>query len=392
MLEKRKIKVVVATEYPFDTSRIRGGIESVSFHFVRALSLVPNLEVHVVSFSEKISQNKIEFKDNTCIHWIKHGLNIRGIRTLRLLTTDVIKLKRVFNKINPDIIHVQNFSGYILACNSSKYKIITSIHGLEALTSFVDKNPYYKGFAGRLRVVVERFLALQSVKKSDYLVSNSGSYAPSVLEGVAPKEKFEYIDHLVGDEFFPLWTKTPDKEFVVLSIASISERKRTLDLVVAIKNISKILTTPVKLVLLGPIVDQLYYDSLVANIERWGLNDIITIKTNINQDLVIRSCVECSVFSICSDQETAPMAIIAAMSVGRPIVATNVGGISNLVSEDLNGYLFTPGDIENLTSLLLRISTCSNYLGEQSRIIAESRFSKNIVIEKFKKLYYKAVS
>lgn len=49
-------------------------------------------------------------------------------------------------------------------------------------------------------------------------------------------------------------------------------------------------------------------------------------------------CAQADLFMLPSNYEGLPMVIIEAMSCGKPIVASNVGGISEIVRNDINGY------------------------------------------------------
>jgi len=51
--------------------------------------------------------------------------------------------------------------------------------------------------------------------------------------------------------------------------------------------------------------------------------------------------------------ETLPLAILEAMHVGMPIVATMVGGVPGLVKDGVNGYLVNPGHPEALAEKML---------------------------------------
>jgi glycosyltransferase involved in cell wall biosynthesis len=52
--------------------------------------------------------------------------------------------------------------------------------------------------------------------------------------------------------------------------------------------------------------------------------------------------------SIClvlpSFYEASPMVIIESMAAGKPVIASNVGGVSELIDEGLNGFMVKPGD------------------------------------------------
>lgn len=59
------------------------------------------------------------------------------------------------------------------------------------------------------------------------------------------------------------------------------------------------------------------------------------------------------VFVLTSHMEANPVSILEAMSVGRPVVATNVGSIHEAVLEGQTGILVEPGDADQLTAGVL---------------------------------------
>ena len=61
------------------------------------------------------------------------------------------------------------------------------------------------------------------------------------------------------------------------------------------------------------------------------------------------------VFVLSSIHEGIPMALLEAMTIGRPIVATAVGGIREVITHGVNGFLVTPGDYQALAAACLTI-------------------------------------
>jgi glycosyltransferase involved in cell wall biosynthesis len=61
------------------------------------------------------------------------------------------------------------------------------------------------------------------------------------------------------------------------------------------------------------------------------------------------------VFVLTSRNEANPVSILEAMSVGRPVVSTNVGSIRAVVVDGHNGFLVPPGDAEQLTARVVEL-------------------------------------
>ena len=61
------------------------------------------------------------------------------------------------------------------------------------------------------------------------------------------------------------------------------------------------------------------------------------------------------VFALWSNSEGMPMSVVEAMAVGLPIVASAVGGIPELVEDDVTGLLLAAGDEAALSTALNRL-------------------------------------
>jgi glycosyltransferase involved in cell wall biosynthesis len=81
------------------------------------------------------------------------------------------------------------------------------------------------------------------------------------------------------------------------------------------------------------------------------------------------------VFALTSHNEANPISILEAMSVGRPVVATDVGSIYEAVTEGETGHLVPAGDSALLTERVLSLLT------DEPKRLAMGAASRQAVID-----------
>jgi glycosyltransferase involved in cell wall biosynthesis len=85
-----------------------------------------------------------------------------------------------------------------------------------------------------------------------------------------------------------------------------------------------------------------------------------------------------SVFVLPSYREGVPRSSLEAMSMGRPVITTDVPGCRETVIDGLNGYLIPPFDVNSLSNAMrrfIREPHLIESMGAQSRSIVECRFN-----------------
>ena len=91
-----------------------------------------------------------------------------------------------------------------------------------------------------------------------------------------------------------------------------------------------------------------------------------------------------------SRTEGMPNTILEAMAMGRPVVATAVGGVPEMIRDGQDGLLFPVGDAETLAArlkALLEDAELRRRLGEQARRRVEERFSFAARLRRLEDLY-----
>jgi glycosyltransferase involved in cell wall biosynthesis len=93
---------------------------------------------------------------------------------------------------------------------------------------------------------------------------------------------------------------------------------------------------------------------------------------------------------LCSRAEGLPNAVLEYMAAARPIVATTVGAVPELIEDGVHGLLVPPGDDMRLAlaiELLLTRPALARRLGEAARRRACGRYSREAMLERFQRFY-----
>jgi glycosyltransferase involved in cell wall biosynthesis len=102
----------------------------------------------------------------------------------------------------------------------------------------------------------------------------------------------------------------------------------------------------------------------------------------------------CDVFILPSYFEGLPVSILEAMSFGKPVIATDVGGIPSIVKEGYNGWLFDAGVFDQLDPILEEIFLNKGILtqfGSNSHNTAK-QFSTSVIKAQLSQLYLSMIN
>jgi glycosyltransferase involved in cell wall biosynthesis len=97
--------------------------------------------------------------------------------------------------------------------------------------------------------------------------------------------------------------------------------------------------------------------------------------------------------SIC--YENAPMTVIEAMAVGKPVIASRIGGIPEMVRDGETGLLVAAGDVDQLREAMASLAGDARLraaMGSEGRLHAEKEFSLRIHLDRIAHLYGEALA
>lgn len=96
------------------------------------------------------------------------------------------------------------------------------------------------------------------------------------------------------------------------------------------------------------------------------------------------------VFVLPSLSEGMPNAVMEAMAWGKPIVASAVGGVLELIEHQVTGILIPPGDPEKLAEALTKIARnieWANQIGQNARFSVIRKYNLDIMVDSYSNLY-----
>jgi glycosyltransferase involved in cell wall biosynthesis len=92
--------------------------------------------------------------------------------------------------------------------------------------------------------------------------------------------------------------------------------------------------------------------------------------------------------------EGSPLAVMEYMESARPIVATRVGGVPDLIEDGVHGLLVEPGDAPALTAAIRRLLSdreAARRMGEAARERRRREFTVDLMVRRFETLYERLV-
>jgi colanic acid/amylovoran biosynthesis glycosyltransferase len=123
-----------------------------------------------------------------------------------------------------------------------------------------------------------------------------------------------------------------------------------------------------------------YRKALEDLVRELDISDRVSLIGAVSQERVREENENAHVFSLASHQEPLGVAIMEAMAMGVPVVATSAGGVPELVQDGVSGVLVPPHTPEALAKGITRIlenSELASALGAEGRQVVETRFGSD---------------
>jgi glycosyltransferase involved in cell wall biosynthesis len=185
-------------------------------------------------------------------------------------------------------------------------------------------------------------------------------------------------------KFTPLPNENKNPKFTFLLIARLLYDKGIIEYIEAIK-ILKIRKIEANFQLLGKIETDKGLGVTQDQLQTWideGLFTYLGTTSDVRSYIGSADCVV-----LPSYREGTPRTLLEAMSMGKPLIATNVAGCRETIVEGVNGFLCevkNPTDLADKMQAMFALPQENRQeMGRQSRQLAVSKFDQAIVVQKY---------
>ena len=368
------LKVLMIGDYPLEPGMVHGGIESVTSALVPALAAQDDIDnVAVLRFHTgeaptdyRRAGPKVE------VYYV------RGQDRLRTNTgsfLDVRKARKLVAELKPDIVHGQGIGWYgDIAVKCSPNSVVT-VHGLphveirlSARTTFRDKLRV-KPIDALVRRVLRRAKVAISISKYD--TQELGRLIKGTPVSIA---------NPTGLEFFALAPSRPSEPRLLFA-GVLVPRKNLEGLLNAFAQVRQAVPGA-RLIMVGPHPDPDYAQTVQDRVTSLALGDSVDIVGFVDNDRLRQEIATARAVVLFSREETAPTIIAQAMAAGKPVIATRVGGVPEMMNDGESGFVV---ESEDETALAERMLTLLNdqdlclRMGARGHELALRRFNPDAV-------------
>ena len=300
-----------------------------------------------------------------------------------------VKMVEVADKHKLDILHVHyavpHATAALLATQIARDQtqhtphVITTLHGTDITLLARDPN---------LGPIIK-----YSIESSCGVTAVSRSLKKETVEVLKTRKPIEVIYNFYrpkpprkGRQETRRSLRVRQDDFLLIHMSNLRPVKRAQDVlrvVAALKNQPNIKL----LVLAGET-----FAPLRPMVKRLGIEDRVIVKENVLDIENYLHAADAGLYT--SERESFGMGVLETMSFGKPVVATRVGGVTEIMRDGETGFLKRLGDVRSMAAAVRTLagdSQLAGKMGEAARVRAERQFSSQKSVAQYLALYRRTI-
>ncbi len=261
----------------------------------------------------------------------------------------------------------------------SKIRVITTLHGTDI--TLVGRDESYLPITKFGIEVSDAVTAVSQWLKEETARNFATDKAIEVIPNFIDPARF----HRAPSAFCEMYGSG---EKLVCHVSNFRPVKRVMDVLETFEKIAA--KVPSRLIMIGDGPDR---SRVEAFSRAHHLRDRVVFLGNVpNLEEVLGGC---DLFILPSESESFGMAALEAMAAEVPVIATNTGGLPEVVTDGETGYLLPVGDVDGMAERgieLLRDDDLRRRMGRRARELAIERFDEEKVLPMYRALYERALA
>ena len=313
--------------------------------------------------------------------------------SLRRDAASIRAVRSILRERRPDVLHTHaakaGAAGRIAASVAGAARpraVVHTVHG-----------HVLRGYFGRRREVLFRRLEHVLARRTGALVAVSTEVRDELVElGVARADRFVVIPYGFdleervdaegnGREEARAELGVGNGAFLVGYVGRLTAIKRPLDHVRTVRALAESERVDAQLVLVGDGEERVPAEALAREL---GIAERCRFLGYRSELAPLYAAFDALLLT--SANEGTPVAAIEALAAGRPVVATRVGGVPQVVDEGETGLLAAPGDVAALAGALAELARDPDRRQAMGRLGAErvrTRYGLDRMVDRIEALY-----
>jgi N-acetyl-alpha-D-glucosaminyl L-malate synthase BshA len=317
-----------------------------------------------------------------------HQVKIDGYAVFKYPPYDIAlanRIARVIEEEGLDLLHVHYAVPHAISAALAKdmansdIGVITTLHGTDV--TILGHDP---GLKNTVRYGIE---------KSDLTTAVSESLRQDTLSLIEPhKEILTIYNFIDEDKYKPVNPGSlkselgiKDEEKVIIHISNFRSVKRITDIIDSFKLIRNEIDSKLLLVGAGPEKIE-----MIEKAKQEGLAEDI-IFTGKRDDLPELLAIS-DVMFLLSEKEAFGLVLLEGFACGVPAIATDIGGIPEVIEDGKNGFLVELGDVQSAAEkakMLLEDPIMHDEFRKNALRTVEDKFNSTSIVLKYEELYYR---
>ncbi|MBI4379057.1 MAG: glycosyltransferase family 4 protein [Nitrospinae bacterium] len=413
--------IFLSKEYPPETGW--GGIGTYVYNIANALSEQGH-SVHIISLaltrqsitplsSPKLRGEKWGLLENIHVHRIRpvrfptpflnHFL-LRSLEIIKFNIAIILKIKKLMKKVKFDIIEAPEWRSEAFLLSFIKPKgvpLVIKCHSPSVLLNEIynpPSPPLNKGGDGGIDTRCVEWMEKITIHNADLVLSPSKNLADIVSEKMGIKrDNIRIVPNPIDTEIFsPKSPLPPFNKGGITKVLFVGRLDRIKGAHIFVSAIALILkeVSDTSFILIGrdtnTAPNNSSMKSYMENLLPPAIKDRVIFLGNVERNGLVNHYRESDICVVPSFYENFPNSVLEAMSCGKAVIASNTGGIPEVIEDEVSGLLVKTGDVHDLAEKIIRLlkdKEMRELLGINARKRIEGKYSNEVVAKETETTY-----